>query len=80
MGPLKRLAMKALLAYIARMFSGEMAYNKVLGNVRHALTTLGGILIGQGLVTATTWETVSGILIAAFGVVWSMLVKRDANA
>jgi len=76
MGPLKRWALNAALAYLARMFSGQMSEDKVLGIVRHGLTTLGGILVAHGIIEEGMIEPMIGVGMAAFGMVWSFMVKR----
>lgn len=49
----------------------------VLGIARHILTTLGGVLITKGYVDSGATEAIIGGLIAAAGVVWSAIQKRQ---
>jgi hypothetical protein len=51
----------------------------VLGVVRHILTAIGGGLIATGNVTEGDWQAIVGGVIAAIGVVWSILQKRKAQ-
>jgi hypothetical protein len=48
----------------------------ILGVVRHILTAGGGFLTANGLATADEVNLIVGGLIAAFGLVWSILQKR----
>ncbi len=48
----------------------------VAGLIRHALTTLGGMLVGAGYVTSDEWTTIAGALAVFVGVVWSVISKR----
>jgi hypothetical protein len=48
----------------------------VAGLIRHALTTLGGVLVGAGYLTSDEWTTLAGALVVFIGVVWSVLSKR----
>jgi hypothetical protein len=43
---------------------------------RHALTTLGGVLLASGYVEADTWTTIQGGGVALAGVTWSIIQKR----
>lgn len=47
----------------------------LLGIVRHALTTAGGVLITKGVVTATTLDQGVGALLTLAGVAWSVASK-----
>jgi hypothetical protein len=48
----------------------------VAGLIRHALTTLGGVLVGAGYLTSDEWTTIAGALAVFIGVVWSVISKR----
>jgi hypothetical protein len=48
----------------------------VAGLIRHALTTLGGVLVGAGYLTSDEWTTIAGALAIFVGVVWSVISKR----
>ena len=48
----------------------------VAGLIRHALTTLGGVLVGAGYLTSDEWTTIAGALAILIGVVWSVISKR----
>ncbi len=76
MGPFKRMALNWAARWVGRLFSGELSEDKVLGIVRHALTTLGGFLVAQGIVEPALVEPLVGVALTAFGMVWSYAVKR----
>ena len=49
----------------------------VLGLIRHAITTLGGALIvSKGLGDNETVNLVAGGIVAAIGIVWSIIDKK----
>jgi hypothetical protein len=48
----------------------------VAGIIRHALTALGGVLVGAGYLTSDEWTTIAGALAIFIGVVWSVITKR----
>lgn len=48
----------------------------VLALVRHGLTLLGGVVTANGHADSATWETIAGGVLAAIGVVWSLLDKK----
>ncbi len=48
----------------------------VAGIIRHALTALGGIMVGAGYVTSDDWTAIAGALAVLIGVVWSVISKR----
>lgn len=51
----------------------------VLGLIRHALTTFGGaIIVSKGLGDSETVNLIAGGIVAAIGVVWSVLDKKKA--
>jgi hypothetical protein len=52
----------------------------VAGLIRHALTALGGALVGAGYFTNDEWTTLAGALAVFIGVVWSVISKRSAAA
>jgi hypothetical protein len=47
----------------------------VAGIIRHALTALGGVLVGAGYLTSDEWTTIAGALAVFIGVVWSVISK-----
>jgi len=46
--------------------------------VRHVLTTLGGLLVAKGVTDEATVQAVVGGLVAAIGLVWSLVHKKKA--
>jgi hypothetical protein len=50
----------------------------VAGFIRHALTALGGALVGAGYFTNDEWTSIAGALAVLVGVVWSVISKRSA--
>lgn len=50
------------------------------GLVRHGLTTVGGGLVANGVLTTTQWQTVSGAIVIVVGVIWSFASKRFIKA
>lgn len=52
----------------------------ILGIVRHALTTFGGALVGQGYLSGSELEAGVGALITIIGIVASVISKRTATA
>lgn len=76
MGPFKRMALNWAIRWVGRLFSGELSEDKVLGLVRHGLTTLGGFLVAQGIIEPALVEPLIGVALTAFGLVWSFAVKR----
>ena len=51
-----------------------------LGVLRHILTTLGGGLIAQGLVTTSQWSDAAGAIVTLAGVGWSIYQKKQQHA
>lgn len=49
--------------------------DRILGIVRHLLTTFGGVLVSKGTIDAGQLEIIAGSLVALAGVVWSVLAK-----
>ena len=47
--------------------------DRILGIVRHLLTTFGGVLVSKGTIDAGQLEIVAGGIIAIAGVVWSVM-------
>lgn len=52
---------------------------QVEGFVRHALTTVGGLLLGNGLLDAGLWEAIVGAAVTGAGVAWSWWAKRPGK-
>lgn len=50
------------------------------GLIRHGLTTVGGGLIANGFLSAQQWSLISGGVIAALGVIWSVASKKYIKA
>ncbi len=48
----------------------------LLGIVRHVLTTAGGALVTQGLLSSDQLNAAVGAIITLAGAVWSVLSKR----
>ena len=48
-----------------------MNKNKILGIIRHVLTTAGGWAVGQGFLGADVMLEIAGGLAALVGVLWS---------
>jgi hypothetical protein len=48
------------------------------GQVRHILTSVGGVLVGLGYVSSSWVEPAVGMAIALVGFVWSYLAKKPA--
>jgi hypothetical protein len=57
-----------------------MLNDVVAGLIRHALTAVGGALVGAGYVTSDEWTTIAGALAVFVGVVWSVISKRTTNS
>ena len=53
-----------------------MNKEQVLGIVRHVLTTVGGILIANGLIDDGSLTEIIGSVITLVGVIWSVAVKK----
>jgi hypothetical protein len=51
----------------------------VLGIARHVLTTLGGSLVTDGILSSSQMTDTVGAIITLFGVGWSVLSKHQAN-
>jgi len=51
--------------------------SSILGVIRHILTTAGGYLTGQGLVSADELNMGVGAVVTLVGVVWSIWDKKD---
>jgi len=47
----------------------------IAGLVRHAITTYGGALVSQGLISSSDLETGIGALVTLGGIVWSIVHK-----
>lgn len=43
---------------------------------RHALTTAGGAIVADGVLSASDWQTVSGAIAILAGLLWSWIEKR----
>ena len=52
---------------------------EVMGLIRHALTTVGGMFVANGMITNTDQDAIIGGLMAAIGVAWSLYDKRRAK-
>lgn len=49
----------------------------VLGLIRHALTSIGGaIIVSKGFSDSATVDIIVGGLVAAIGVIWSVMDKK----
>jgi hypothetical protein len=56
-------------------------FNEVVaGFIRHALTAVGGALVGAGYMTSDEWTTIAGAFAVFVGVVWSVISKRVTNS
>lgn len=53
-----------------------MNWEVVQGLVRHALTTVGGIMASKGYIEAGEVEIIVGGALAIIGVIWSMVNKK----
>jgi len=51
--------------------------DKVLGLIRHALTTAGGSLVAGGVLVETDLMAIIGGIVTAAGVVWSYVEKQQ---
>ena len=49
----------------------------VLGIIRHALTTAGGALVGNGYLTGDELSSAVGAIVTLVGVAWSVYEKRS---
>jgi hypothetical protein len=54
----------------------KMSKEQVLGIVRHLLTTVGGILIANGLIDGGSVTEIVGSVITLIGVIWSVAAKK----
>jgi hypothetical protein len=50
----------------------------ILGIVRHILTTAGGVLVTKGVTDDSNAQAIVGGIIAAIGVIWSIVQKKRA--
>lgn len=50
----------------------------ILGVIRHLLTTGGGVLVANGMLTDGQAATATGAIVALAGVAWSVFDKRRA--
>lgn len=57
-----------------------MTQAQILGIVRAILTSLGGALVTQGIVTNAQLSDVIGAILIVGGAVWSWLQKKQAHA
>lgn len=57
-----------------------MTQAQILGLVRAVLTSLGGALVTQGIVTNAQLSDVIGAILIIGGAVWSYLQKKQAHA
>lgn len=48
----------------------------ILGLIRHALTTLGGIFAAKGTIGENEVEVVAGAIVVLVGFVWSLISKK----
>lgn len=48
----------------------------IAGIVRHVLTTAGGVLVTKGLTDEATVSAIVGGIVAAVGLIWSVLSKK----
>jgi hypothetical protein len=53
-----------------------MNKEQILGVVRHVLTTVGGILIANGLIDDGSVTEIIGSVITLVGVIWSVVDKK----
>lgn len=52
---------------------------KVLSVVRHIVSTLGGALVGAGLMEGADTQALIGVLVAAIAGVWGVVSKVKGN-
>lgn len=87
MAPLVSLALQYLLPLAVREIAKQTAAgNKrtevtgmneaVAGLIRHALTTVGGVLAAKGYLDSGMVEASVGAVVTLVGVVWSLVAKR----
>lgn len=48
----------------------------ILALVRHGLTAVGATVVANGYADSAAWEMVSGGVIAAISIAWSMMDKK----
>jgi hypothetical protein len=48
------------------------------GQVRHILTSIGGVLVGMGVVSSSWVEPAAGVGVALIGFIWSYIAKKPA--
>lgn len=53
-----------------------MLKDSILGVVRHGLTTAGGALVADGLMSASEMQAIVGGVVTLVGVLWSIAEKR----
>lgn len=56
--------------------SESMNKSVILGLVRHALTSVGAVVVTNGIVTGNELETVASAVAILVGVVWSIIEKK----
>lgn len=89
--PLVPLLLKILLPMAIREIASQtVAGNKrtevtgmneaLAGLIRHALTTVGGVLVAKGYLDSGTVEAVAGAVVTILGVIWSLVAKRQRPA
>ena len=54
----------------------KMTLEQLLGVIRHFLTGIGTILMVYGILDSTTLEVLSGLIISAASVIWSIKSKK----
>jgi uncharacterized membrane protein YebE (DUF533 family) len=57
-----------------------MDQDTILGIVRHVLTTAGGALVANGVLTGGQLQDAVGAVIALGGIAWSIYQKRGQKA
>jgi hypothetical protein len=53
-----------------------MKKEKIEGVIRHALTTIGGVLIAKGLIEDAIVTEAIGAIITLVGITWSVIDKK----
>lgn len=56
-----------------------MTQAEMLGIVRAVLTSAGGGLVANGVVSSADWQTIVGAVVIVAGALWSWLQKKQAH-
>lgn len=68
------------LRTLGRKVKGKIMSKMIMGVVRHLISTFGGGLVAQGVLSSSDLEMAIGSIVTLVGIVASVLAKREQAA